>query len=270
MQEPERYQVYKGRTCLYENEIVITEYLVKNYGLDIGDGVSVRVDDTKKEFIVTGYFVCANDAGKCIGMHYDAYDGMRKKAEILEGEEMQISSNYHYLLSNPELAEEIVEDINSRYEEREAVAKVREGFESMDMIIMAVWALAVLIYLISGIFVAVTVVMICSKIFAREKQDYGIYKAVGFTSKNLRNMFSIRFAIVALIGSVLGVILAFMLSGPVISTLFMSFGLYNYESSLNLISLVIPVIFATFVYYLVAYLVSKKMKKFSPTVLIQE
>ncbi len=41
-------------------------------------------------------------------------------------------------------------------------------------------------------------------------------------------------------------------------------------SSLNVISLLIPVLFATLVYYVVAYITSRKMKKLSPNVLIQE
>ncbi len=268
--EPQRFNVYKGRTCLYDNEIVITEYIVENYGLDIGDTVTINVDGTEKEFLITGYFVCANDAGKCIGIHYDTYDSMRKKTAVPEGEEPQVASTFHYKLSNPDLAEGIAAEVSSKFEEEEASISLRDSFGGMEMVIVGVWGLAVLIYIISGVFVAVTVVMICSKIFAKEKADFGIYKAMGFTSKNLRNMFSIRFAIVALVGALLGIVLAFLFSGMVIGSIFKLIGLYNFESSLSLVSLVMPVVFATIVYYVVAYVTSRKMKKLSPTVLISE
>ncbi len=268
--EPERFTVYEGRSCLYENEILVTEFIVENYGVDIGDTVKIRIDETEKEFMITGYFSCSNDAGKCIGMHYNAYKSMRKQAELSEGEEASVTSIYYYKLSSPEFVNAIVEDVKANMEESEASASASDGFSGMEMVVAGVWGLAVLIYLISGVFVAVTVVMICSKIFAKEKTDFGIYKAVGFTSGNLRNMFSLRFAIVALLGSVLGIILAFLLSGTVIGVIFETFGMYHFESSLNVISLLIPVLFATLVYYVVAYITSRKMKKLSPNVLIQE
>ncbi len=269
--EPERFFVYEGRSCLYENEIVVTEFIVKKYGIDIGDTVTIKVDDTEKEFIITGYFTCANDAGKCIGMDYDVYDRMRKKVEISEEEQAKLTRSYLYKLSNPELVQEICEDVSARFDEETAtVSESGSGFSGMDSLVAAVWGLSILVYIISGVFVAVTVIMICSKIFAKEKQDFGIYKAMGFTSRNLRNMFSIRFAIVALIGSLIGIALAFLLSGTVIGLIFESFGLYNFESSMSLLSLVIPVVFATIVYYIVAYITSKKMKKLSPNVLICE
>ncbi len=268
--EPERFTVYEGRACLYENEIVITEYLVENYGLDIGDTVIININGTEMEFLITGYFVCANDAGKCIGMNYNAYDNMRTKVEYSEGEEPQITSSYLYKLSNPELAEEIAAEVAMQFEEDKASISLRDSFGGMEMVVTGVWGLAILIYLISGVFVSVTIIMICSKIYAKEKMDFGIYKAMGFTSKSLRNMFSIRFAIVASIGSILGIVLALLLSNTVTGMIFKTFGLYNFESSLSIISLVIPVIFATLVYYVVAYFTSRKIKKLSPRILISE
>lgn len=43
--EPERFHILEGRTCTGDNEIVITEFIVANFGIAIGDTVMVRGDN---------------------------------------------------------------------------------------------------------------------------------------------------------------------------------------------------------------------------------
>ena len=74
MSEPNLIQnIYGGRTCTYDNEILITEYMTENYGIEIGDKVTIGLDGNSYNYIVTGYYQCTNDMGKNIMMSLEGY-----------------------------------------------------------------------------------------------------------------------------------------------------------------------------------------------------
>lgn len=264
---PNQFQtVYKGRTCLYENEILITEYVSRNYGVDIGDAVELSYEDKTQEYIVSGFYQSSNDAGKNIAMSLEGY-------KRLTGEDGR-GGSYVYKFENEEnaekMADEIVAALQEKYTENEIVVSKVEIFDGINMIIAGVQGIAVIIYLLAGVFIVVTILMVCGKLFAKEKKDYGIYKAMGITSKRLRRMFALRFVITSLIGSLLGVLLACMFSDAIIGAIFASFGVINFEAETSAPAIIVPIAFMAIVYYIFSYLVSRRMKKVTPRVLITE
>ena len=136
-----------------------------------------------------------------------------------------------YDLENDDLADEIYEEITAKYSEEEVYFGYDTDFSGDDSIIFALYGVTILIYILSGIFVAITVVLVCSKIFAKEKQDYGIYKAMGFTSAKLRRQFAVRFVICAFIGATIGIICTLLFSNALLSGILKMFGMYNFSSS---------------------------------------
>ena len=100
-------------------------------------------------------------------------------------------------------------------------------------IISAMRALLILMYIMTAVFILVVTVMTGNRILLAEQKDLSIYRAVGFRVNALRISFAIRFGMIALLGCVIGIILA---------SLFMCF----------------------------AYIVAGRIKKGSLTVLISE
>ncbi len=256
--------VYEGRTCTYDNEIVITEYMTENYGLEIGDKVTISLDGKSADYMVSGYYQCTNDVGKNITMSLEGY--YRLVGEPEEGTRLGCV----YDLEDDDKAEEIFEEITAKYSEEEVYFGYDTDFSGDDVIILALYGITILIYILSGVFVAITVVLVCAKIFAKEKQDYGIYKAMGFTSSRLRRQFAVRFVICAFIGAILGIICTLLFSDVMLSVILKMFGMYNFSSSINIVAAIVPVVFMSVVYYLFSYIVSRKMKKVTPRVLITE
>ncbi|MBE5953716.1 MAG: ABC transporter permease [Lachnospiraceae bacterium] len=256
--------VYEGRTCTYDNEIVITEYMTENYGIKLGDEVTISLDGKSADYIVSGYYQCTNDVGKNITMSLEGY--YRLVGEPEEGTRLGCV----YDLEDDDLADEIYEEITEKYSEEEVYFGYDTDFSGDDSIILALYGVTILIYVLSGIFVAITVVLVCSKIFAKEKQNYGIYKAMGFTSAKLRRQFAVRFVICAFIGATIGIICTLLFSNALLSGILKMFGMYNFTSSLNVVAAIVPVVFMSLVYYIFSYGVSRKMKRVTPRVLITE
>lgn len=61
--EPERFHILQGRACTGDDEIVLTEFVAGDLGVDIGDTVTVRGDLSSGEYTVSGIYSCANDMG---------------------------------------------------------------------------------------------------------------------------------------------------------------------------------------------------------------
>lgn len=253
--------VYKGRSCLYDNEVLITEYVAENFDIGIGDSVKMEYKGSSAEFIVSGYMQCTNDSGKCIAINEDGY-------ERITGDKIKYYGNT-YKLADKDKVEAIIARVEKEYS-ADVVEISGTDLDLMDIISDAVNGIAVLVYFVAGIFIIVTIVMVCGKIFAREKKDYGIYKAMGFTSGMLRSQFAVRFLITSVFGSVVGVFLAVIFSDAIMNVIFSAFGCSNFTSSINLAAALIPIGFTGLLYYAFAYVVSRKIKRVQPRVLITE
>ena len=174
--------ISKGRGPLYDNEIVITDIVADELNLKMGDKVAVSHNNKKGEYIISGLYQSMSDIGLCFAI---SLDGAKK---------LGIEDIYWagYSLSDPSKSEQIAEYLKEKYGDIFEVQAAKIGNVNATYNI-AINAMKAIIYLFSIIFVLVVVHMICSKTFLREKTDIGIYKALGFTSGNLRLQFSFRF-----------------------------------------------------------------------------
>ncbi len=179
--EPEQIiTIQEGRTCLYDNEVLITQYLADGMHLSIGDEASVKKDGHEETFIVCGIYEYANDIAKNFAMNYNAYQKFIPK----DGGTDKPWGTACYQLADKTTRDAVLADLKETFDSDPDITIT--GVESMDeqlsIIADAVNALAVMIYLLGSIFVMITVSIVCGKIITKEKRSYGIYKSLGFTS----------------------------------------------------------------------------------------
>lgn len=256
---PEEIQsVLEGRTCLYDNEILITEFVADDLKLQIGDTVTVAANDKKEEYMISGIYQCANDMGNNFSMNKAGYEriGNQNLGEA-------------YCLKDPEKSEEIAEKLNEVYGE-ELTVSVNNGFQGMNSIVSAVNAISVLVYVLAVIFALVVISLVCGKMFARERQDYGIYKAMGFVSANLRLQFALRFMLVSLLGSILGVLLTVLLMNKCFGLLLSYVGVSQIETEIDWLSVFMPIGMMAMVFFLFSYWKAGRIKRVQPRILISE
>ena len=255
------FTVTKGRAPLYENEVVVSHIYAEDMGYNIGDVVEVSYRGRKKDCIISGYITDATDAGRFFGMNSDA------AAFFID----DFTVHYvGYKLSDPAKAEEIKEKINSELT-GEITISVYSGEGSTEkMITVIAYSIRAVIYVISVIFALVVVSMICSKTFVREKIDIGIYKALGFTSRNLRLQFAVRFLIVAFFGIIIGTVLSLTLSEKILSYMLRSMGIVNFVIDYRFITVFLPIAAVALCYFLFAYIAAGKTRRVEVRSLITE
>lgn len=261
LDKPSFYKsVIKGREPKYNNEIIITEITAELLGKTIGDKVKVTYKEESQEFIICGIYQCTNDSGYTFGMLLDGMKRLDKNYEI---------NWVDYTLKDTNKVDEILEMLKKDYGEKITVKDMRED-DDMEDIEIAIKALNVLIYGLSIIFVLVVSVMVCSRMFLKEKKEFGIYKSIGFTTNHLRLLFSIRFLLVSIVGSLIGFTFNYLFNDKLMSMILKSMGIFKFETDYNIQSVLIPCLLISISYFVFSYLISYKIKKISVKELIVE
>ena len=262
LSEPEYYNILEGRTCRYDNELVVTDTVAQELAIGIGDTVEVSFMEHKADFLVTGIYQCTNDMGNNFGVNTAAI------ARILGQEDPVIPCYTCYQFEDSVDAVAIRDLLEETF--GDDIELAGNSWSGTDSIVGAMNALNLLMYVVSIVFILVVVSMTGSKVLYQEKRDLGIYKSLGFASGQLRLAFALRFAIVAATGSLVGSLLSAWLSDWLIG-LFLSFcGVSRFTSELTLFQTILPGLVVTVLFFLFAYWAARKIKKVEPGILIVE
>ena len=254
--------IFKGREPLYDNEILITEMIADALDLKLGDEVTVTFQNGEDRFIISGFFQSGSDSGMAFAMNFAG-------AEKLGSD---TSYGYHcYMPEDKSKVELIAEEIREQYGKELVVEAYSEEDNPVvteyDMIIDA---LKLLIYGFSVLFAFVVVQMVCTKTFVQERTDIGIYKAIGFTSHKLRLGFAVRFFLIALLGSILGVGMSVLFSGKLLGMALSLIGLSRVSTIFTTSTVIVPVAAISVSVAVFAYLASRKIKSVAVRELVVE
>lgn len=255
--EPERFHISQGRTSQSADEVVLTEVLAADLGVEIGDSVSIRGDMGTKEFTVSGIYHCANDMGANLGMSREGY--------LSIGADDQRIWCHHYFLADTSKKQIITETLESIYG---GDVHVHENtWPGLFSIIDAMHLLLAFMYGMSVIFIGIVTVMTGSKLLDAERKDMGIYKSIGYSVRKLRISFALRFGIVAALGGAIGTILSIVLTDIFVGNIMRFVGISNFESHPNILIILMPEVIMTALFLIFAYLAAGKIKKEDMSVL---
>lgn len=259
--DPSLMPALKGRTPTYDNEIAVSPILLDEFNLNIGDEVTVGWEDKKEKYIISGTVQLMNDVGMCFLMSHAAVEKL--------GYDPWLWGCYSLENGDDEKQnEKIAVSLNEKFGD---IIEAEVSGELIDNSTQtAIKAMQMIIYVFSVLFSLVVVHMVCSKSFIQERTDIGIYKAIGFTSKNLRIQFAVRFLIVSIIGSAVGAGLSVLLSGKLLSSLLYSIGVTHFIVDFSAFTFAAPITLICVCFFVFAYLVSRKIKSVAVRELVVE
>lgn len=259
--EPDYFNMLSGRSCLYRNEIVVTQSVADELRIGIGDTVPVSFGGKEMDFIVSGIYQCANDMGENFGI---AKEGFEQFAE--NGEEESYYT--YYLFEDASGADELARYLEETYGDKIFVDE--NTWSGVDIILLALSAFMVFMYLITIIFILITVTLTGSKVLYKEQHDLGVYKSLGYSSGKLRLVFALRFGIVSAAGSALGVLLSAALTDMLATAMLKMCGISRFTSSLSPFQMALPGIIVCALFFLFAWSAAGRVKKVEPGILIVE
>ena len=112
--------------------------------------------------------------------------------------------------------------------------------------------------------------LLLKTVFIRKEKEFGIKKAVGFTSRQLRLQLALSLFPVSFIASIGGAILGFLLVNPLLSAVLSGFGIASADFLLVPALIFITVAVVGVLVFGMTYLMSGRMKKISAYQLMQE
>jgi len=246
----ERFHILRGRTCTDAGEVVLTEFLAADLGVNIGDTVTVSVGGNDGEYQISGIYQCANDMGANLGMSREGYERL--------GEIRPELWCTHYYLEDPAQKIEIMEALEDAYGGDIHVHE--NAWPGLYGILGAMRTLLAVMYAAIALVVLVVVSMTAGRLLSVERRDLGLYRAMGFPAGRLRQSFALRFVLVSLTGAALGTLASILFSDPLAERLMALCGISGFDAHPGLGAVLLPGTFVTALFALFAWLAARSIR----------
>lgn len=200
----EDYTYTEGTAPINKNEIAITKITAKNFGVGIGDKLTIEIPDGKQDFIITGYFQTMNNMG----------DGIRFSNNFDLSFKYMTGFFYTQLkyTDNPTSAEkeqrfEKIQEIFPDYEIKTPEEETDENLGGMSSNVDNIKYFVLIIVTLISILVAI---LMEKSFLTKERGEIAMLKAIGFRDSSIIFWQTFRIGIIM----VLAITIAIALTNP--------------------------------------------------------
>lgn len=246
---------YKGRFPKYDNEVCVSGKFAKEYGYKIGDEIKLNYGDSEYAYLITGFIQSCNNSGRealmsevaaghivdmntmPTGIWFDA-DGEKDTNRILEA-------------CKEKFGDKIVTTLNF-YELMDGFMKT---FKSITVLML------VSMLIISAVVIMLVLYLFIKTLLYNKRKDYGIYKALGFTSKDLMLQTAGSFMPTIILSVIVFSIVSYFTANTYMSFIMVSFGMMKCSFVIPVGGVVIIGIGMIILAFVFAMLQTRKIKK---------
>ena len=253
---------YEGRLPKYDNEIAVAGKFASNYEHKIGDEIELGVGNRKEKFIITGLIQTTNNNGT--------------EAVIIEDGGKKIFGEdfvkvYFFDIDDGGDVDKILEDVKDKFGERISSTinfeKIMEGSITIFKTISNLMVVAMLS--VSGLVILLVLYLLIKTLINNKKKDYGILKAVGFTSRNVVMQNAISFMPPIILSTICSCILSSRFANAYLTLMMRAFGIMKATFEVPVVFVVYMGIGFMLVSFIFAILLSRKIRKIEPVDLLK-
>ena len=192
--------VYKGRFPKYDNEIAIAAKYAKANDFEIGDLIEITSGGKTYKYLISGFTQISNNLGRDCLLTRSGYERLGTLSDI---------SYYVNLADGVD-----IDAFNIEYKTKFAgfvnvTVNMQATFEGMGSVyISLVTIIVVAILILSALIIAFVLYLLTRTTLNNKMRDYGILKAIGFTTKQLILQTSLSFMPAVVLSTVLGLVLS--------------------------------------------------------------
>ena len=257
--------VYEGESFMEANECVIGKVMAERLDVTIGDEIEVKNGNYSARFIITGYQQAVYNMGERLFM---SEEGVKR---------LGVDPNYQIIrfrVTDPsvENVDSILSDIKALLgDECTTTGNWYDEIHSGKGTEISAVALIVMIMVALNVAIILLVVKILLKtVFIKKEKEFGIKKAVGFTSKQLKLQLSISLLPVTILASVIGSLLGFVLVNPLLQVILSGFGMEKVDFLIFPALILLTIAVIGVLVFLMTYVMSGTIKRVSAYELISE
>lgn len=199
----------EGRFPRYDNEVAIAAKYAREKGLEIGDEITLTVGEKEAGYLITGFTQLTNNLGKDCLLTREGY-------EILG--DLQNLSYYINLREGVDLEafhekakERFAGDINTTID----IQSIISGTASVYVTLLTIIVCAIL--LLAVVVIAFVLYLLVRTMLNRKKRDYGILKALGFTTGQLILQTALSFMPAMILSTALGLAGSSLIINPLMA-----------------------------------------------------
>jgi len=260
-----RCGVYEGQIAVEANEAVVGGVLAERLGLGIGDEITLKYMDNEERFLITGLQQAVYGFGERV---YISDEGFRR----LKGD--PIYTYVRVRLNDPDEAkvdaflDEAKTVLSGNCTSTENYYHTQRSNENIPVYAVSLVILALIV--LNFFTVAIVIRLLLKTVFIKREKEFGIKKAVGFTSSQLRLQLSLSLMPVSLIGTLLGSVSACLITNRLFDLIFSSYGIKNSDLLIDPVVIPVTLLIVTVMVFGISFIMSGKMKKVSAYKLISE
>ena len=249
---------YKGRSPVGKDEIAVGNMLAEHY--PIGTKIKITAADKSASYEVTGYIQSVNNAGKVCELTSEGYARIGGT----------ISTVNVYL--HDKTAQNFIEE----YEEHHATLIASSiNYEQLNensrmMYAGIVSAVTVALFVISVLMVLLVLYVIINSMISRRRQEFGIYKAIGYTSRQLTIMTAARFIPALALSAALSAIMGIWYIPKINQFIFSQIGAIKNHFVISIWILLVLALIFTAVAFFISVLLAAPIKKITAYSLLKE
>ena len=170
---------YEGRLPEYDNEIAVSGIFAKDYGMQVGDEITMDYGEKSYTYLITGLIQTTNNNGREGVMNESAAEHLLDLTYA--------PACYWDDCDDKETSAQILADCTEKYGRH--VLSTMNFYEIMEGSMTTFKSLAslmlVLVCGISAVVILLVLYLLIRSFIFSKRRDYGIYKALGYTSNSL-------------------------------------------------------------------------------------
>lgn len=252
--------VFEGRFPQYDNEIAIGAKYAKENGLKIGDEIEIASNGKQEKYLICGFTQTSNNLGRDCLLTRSGYERLGTLEE----------ANYYINLTdttdidafNQEMKEKFDGSIITAINQDELLGSVASVYVLLLTIIV------IAIFVLSVVIIVFVLYLLVRTMLNNKIRDYGIMKALGFTTRQLILQTALSFMPTIIISTVIGLVVCGMIINPLLALFFSGIGIvkctFNLPVGFIAAAGVGLIVFA----FAMACLLSLKIRKITPKALL--
>ena len=254
---------YKGRLPQYDNEIAISGAFARDYGFEIGDEIEMDYGDNSYTYLVTGYIQTLNNAGREALVTYDGANHIVETEMIPGWFWFDLTDESDDNKVNEEEVERIIDECKDKYDGH--ILSTMNFFEIMNGSMTTFQSISTMMLVImctvSVVVIGLILYLLIKSLIYHKRKDYGIYKALGYTSGSLMLQTALSFMPSVIASVSIFSVVWYYLANPYMSTFMGMFGLVKCTFDIPISGVVMIAIGFAVISFLLALVQTRRIKK---------
>lgn len=249
-----------GRCPEYENEIALAAKYAKEQQLGIGNEITIAANGKKETYVITGLVQNSNNMGKDCLLTRAGYERMGKLQEM--GYSMNLKAGTDIDAFNA--------GIKSRFGEHVIqMVNMHAQIESTSTVYVTLIKMIVAAVSILSIIIIVFVLHLLVKtLLGKKKQDYGILKALGFTTGQLVVQTAFSFMPAVILSTIASITICCFIINPLIAWFLRDLGIVKCTFTVPVPFIAAAAAALVLFAFASACLMSYKIKKIAPKTML--